>query len=486
MRHTLLTTLLLLCATTTFAEVTLPAVIGDNAVLQQNETVKLWGTATPKSKLTITPSWDNQQYTTTADKSGKWCTDVATTSAGGPYTITFNDGQELKISNVMLGEVWFCFGQSNMRLPIGGMNAQPVEGAADAIMLADESIPVRNFRSAYSWSFKEEESIGGSWRTNSPQNVGGFGAAAYFFALYLNKALKVPVGIVQVSWGGSSLEGWMSEEMLNKHRTYDFDTIRANPKPYRPQRTPSLIYNGVLSPLKNLKFKGALWYQGESNVNNELMEYPDLFKTMIETLRTEHFDCGEFPVYYSQLAPMRREKEVSEWTLLNEQMPRIMKILPRSGMICLADIGDEHCIHPRRKREVGERFAYWALGDTYGRAYIDYRCPEYRAMEILSADDKNPARIAISFDHVPQSLITPTNNKSVNFEIAGEDRVFYPAEIDIKFGRDKSNQITVWSEEVSAPVAVRYGFKDWFVGDLYNTFGVPVPAFRTDDWEVSL
>ncbi|MFI3259923.1 MAG: sialate O-acetylesterase [Rikenellaceae bacterium] len=473
----------LLCGVfTSQAKVKLPAVIASNAVLQRNETVNLWGEAIPNSKLTIRPSWTKQKYSTVVGEDGKWILPVETTEAGGPYSISFSDGETTTIDNIMLGEVWLCFGQSNMRMIMKGNGGQPVEGMMDAILQADSLIPVRYFRTEYQYGFEPKDDLVGDWRVNSPQYISMRGATPYFFSLYLQGVLKVPVGIVECAWGGSRIESWMSPSMIKEYDpNYEIPTDTGEAEVDKPNHKATLLYNGLLCPLQNLKFKGALWYQGEANLDN-IPEYPKLFKIFVESLRADHFDNGTFPFYYAQLAPYGGEKNKNTTLLMREQMAKMTDLVERTGMVVLSDVGEDKSIHPRRKQEVGTRFAYWALGDTYGYDYVAYRAPEFNTMRQVAANDLYPKRVAINFKHAPMGMsFADPAVSSVNFEVAGEDKVFYPATSRIGWGKD---HIEVWSDQVDEIVAVRYGFHDFFKGDLFSAYGIPVSSFRTDDWEL--
>ncbi len=472
--------LLLLCALAcgafiAQAKVTLPNVLATNAVLQQNENVTLWGKGEPNAKLTVRPSWTKQKYMTQISAEGDWSVDVETISAGGPYSISFNDGEELVIENILLGEVWLCFGQSNMRMVMTGNGGQPVEDLMNTILQADSMLPVRYFRSEYQSSFEPMEQIPGKWGVNSSKNVRTFGATGYFFAKYLQSILKVPVGVVEIAWGGSRIESWMSADMMKKFDPEFKPLADTGEKLKTPNHVATQLFNGLLAPIKNLRFEGALWYQGEANIGNG-DEYPALFKIFVESLRADHFDNGKFPFYYAQLAPYEKSSPY-----MRETMANMIDDVERTGMIVLSDVGEDLCIHPRQKKAVGERFAFWALGENYGYN-VGYRAPEYNSMRQVAANNLYPKRVALSFKHAPLGLCLgdPEATRSYNFEVAGEDRVFYPATARIGWGKD---HIEVWCEEVENIVAVRYGFKNYFKGDVYNSFGIPISSFRTDDWE---
>ncbi len=484
MKRFLLAWVVACCIATAQAKVKLPNILASNAVLQQNSSVMLWGEGEPNSKITIRPSWTKQRYTTQSASDGRWSVAVETISAGGAYTISFDDGSKeiTTIENIMLGEVWLCCGQSNMRMPMSGNKSggQPVEGVMDVIMQADSATPIRCFRADYQYSYKPEVEIPGEWRVHSSQNISSFSATAYFFAQYIHRALNVPVGIVECAWDGAKIEAWMSADMLRKYDPAYEIPVDNGEKPKQAYIIPTILFNGLLAPLKNLAFQGAIWYQGESNLHN-ISEYPALFKIFVESLRADHFDNGNFPFYYAQIAPYGSDQRNA---FMRETMAKMIDDVDNTGMAVLSDLGEEGRIHPRKKQEVGERLAYWALAETYGRRYegAGYRAPEFNSMRIIESANKSAVqRAALNFNYAPMGLCLRNSAvATTNFEVAGEDRVFHPATARIGSGKD---HIIVWCDKVKEIAAVRYGFRSYFDGDVYNTYGVPISSFRTDDWQ---
>lgn len=463
------------------AKVILPSILSDNAVLQRNSEVVLWGKATPNKKVKITTSWNGEKYQTLSDSEGNWQQTVVTSDAGVGYSVSFNDGETTTIQNILLGEVWLCSGQSNMELSLTGNPTQPIEQATDLIFKANKDIPIRLFKVEQNPMSAPQESCSGEWKENTTEAVAKFSATAYFFAKYLNEVLGVPVGVVTTSWGGTKIESWISKEGLSKIKEYDLSGLANKDSDERYHMQPTTLHNGMIYPLRNLKFKGMIWYQGEANRSNG-EEYLKLFPTFVGELRGL-FDCGDFPVYYAQIAPFGYAKK-NENVLMRETMAKLMSLVDKCGMVTLTDAGEETVIHPREKYKAGERFAYWALGDAYGIQGVDYRAPEYGDMQIMDADKRFPCRIAIRFDYAPRGVCFGdgmTAATTTNFEIAGEDRVFYPAQV--KMMPKNEYLLEVWSDDVPNPVAVRYAFKNYVKGDLFNTFGVPVSSFRSDDWE---
>ena len=248
------------------AKVTLPSVIGSNMVLQRNADVNLWGTADANKKVTITASWTKDKFSVKADDNGKWATTIPTVDAGGPYTLTFDDGEKTELTNILLGEVWVCSGQSNMEMPVGGYMYQPVDGATEHIKEAYKYSDIRMFTVPRCTSDTPVEDCDTMWRESSPMTVRTFSAAAYFFGKELQKMLNVPVGLITANWGGTRIEAWMSKECLNsvQDRNIEYD------KKYRGPNTNNVLYNGMIYPISKFTAKGFIWYQGCAPRNNRV------------------------------------------------------------------------------------------------------------------------------------------------------------------------------------------------------------------------
>lgn len=455
------------------ATITLPSFFGDNMVLQQKTDAAIWGWAKAGSTVQIITSWNKKKYSVKADASGRWKTKISTPEAGGPYDITLSDGTEIKLGNVLIGEVWLCSGQSNMEMPMKGYRDQPILGSNDAIF-ASRNDKIRLYTVPRSIKVQQQDSSKYSdWKIAGPETVSNFSATAYYFGKLLNDMLKVPIGLVNISYGGSSAEAWMNESGLKPFSDLVLptlaDTAKAN------MRTPTTLYNGMLRPFIGFAIKGCIWYQGESN-NGRPDQYEKLFPAMIAQWR-EEFGQGNFPFYFAQIAPFKygsptaavvNAKDNSAY-LRDAQRKAVAKI-PESGMIVLMDIGEENNIHPANKEVGGKRFAYMALAKTYGLKGFAYTSPSYDSLSV------NGNIATIRFKDVPNGLTT-FGKPLTNFEIAGADKVFRPAKAVIWRG-----SVMVSSPDVMTPVAVRYAFKDFVVGELFSTEGYPVSSFRTDDW----
>lgn len=448
------------------AEVKLPAIFGDNMVLQQQTDAAIWGQATANKTVEITTSWNNKSYSAKADSNGKWKIKVQTPSAGGPFSITISDGKSLTLKNVLIGEVWVCSGQSNMQMTMNGYRNQPILGANE-VVATSENKNIRLITIDRVKNLTPQEDFPGKWVECTPENVADFSATAYFFGKLVEQALNVPVGLICSSWGGTRIEPWMSEsgiknfdwvKMPDKNMTGDYN-----------QQTPTVLYNAMISPMAGYAIKGALWYQGESN-RNEPEEYEKLLPGLSENWINE-WGIGDFPFYYVQIAPYNYGTSGINSAFIRESMLNVSN-LPNLGMACVMDAGEETCIHPANKKVAGERLAYLALAKTYGKKGIEYSGPVLKEMKVEGSVVK------LTFDHAKNGLTT-FGKELKNFKVAGENKNFVPAQAFI------TNQgISVYAPNVEKPVAVRYAFEDFVIGELFNTEGLPASSFRTDDWEM--
>lgn len=458
---------------TALAQPQLPAFFSDGMVLQQQTDAAIWGKSAAGKTVKLTTSWDRKSYSAKADDQGRWKIRVRTPKAGGPYEITISDGQTLHLRDVLIGEVWLCSGQSNMEMPMKGFRDQPVIGANEAIFSADNP-QLRLFTVARAPRFRPQDTVKtASWKTAQPEAVADFSATAYFFGRQLQQSLKVPVGLVMISYGGTPVESWMSEGTLKAFPGVKIPAIADSAR--ITHRTPTSLYNGMIKPFIGYAIRGCIWYQGESNYEHP-DEYLTLFPEMVRSWRQE-FGQGDFPFYYAQIAPYNYTRlppfnaggKFNSAYLRDAQRKSLDKI-PNSGMIVLMDIGEETNIHPAEKAVGGQRFAYLALGDTYGRKGFAYRSPVPDSVKISNGS------VIIQFKDAANGL-TSFNKPLVNFEIAGADKMWRPARAVISKGA-----LHVSSPEIKDPVAVRYAFRDFVVGELYNIAGLPVSSFRTDEW----
>ncbi len=456
------------------AEVKMPAIFADNMVMQRQTNANLWGTATPNKQVTVTPSWNHKTYTTTSDASGNWKLAIPTPVAGGPYEIVVSDGNALTLKNVMLGELWLCAGQSNMEMPMKGFKNQPVEGANKAA-LKSKNGNIRLFTVKRNSSTEPVKEVSGEWLEANPASVREFSATAYFFGRQLEEILQVPVGLVVAAWGGSACEAWMNEDMLKAFPEAVAKIPQVQGKIESKNRTPTVLFKGMLSPLIGLSMKGVIWYQGEDNWNRA-HTYADMFSTMIKGWR-QLWKQGDFPFYYCQIAPYdygiitEKGKEIINSAYLREAQAKVEHMVPNTGMAVLMDAGFKEGIHPYDKRTPGERLALLALNKTYGIEGISGDSPYYKSMEVQNDT------VIVSFERAPMWICGKHSFESAQFKVAGADKVFYPAKAWIQ-----RSKVCVKSEKVPHPVAVRYAFENYAEGDLFGGDGLPISSFRSDDW----
>ena len=463
--------LILLCGAASLgAKVKLPALVGDNMILQQQTEVKLWGTAAPKAEVRVTPSWNGQTTTCRADKDGRWLLAVKTPAAGyTPYEITFDDGEKTTLKNILIGEVWLASGQSNMEMPLKGFAGCCIMNGADDIIVSAENKGVRMFTVPKHQTYELQTDCKGSWNISSIETAPDFSATAYYFATSLSRALRIPVGIICSAYGGSTVEGWISRELLE-----NYPDISLNPdsiERLHPMLRPMLMYNAMLKPLQNYTIKGFIWYQGESNVGRH-ETYAERLADMVQLWRKE-WGLGELPFYYVEIAPFN-STETTGCALLREAQFKAQALIPNSGMISTNDLVEPYeikNIHPKNKTDVGKRLAYMALSKTYHVPGIEAYGPVYKSMEVKDG------AVVLSFDHAEEGFNRLSGMEG--FEVAGSDKVFYPAKAEVFNNR----QIKVTCDKVAQPVAVRYCFRDFQPGNVANLRELPLYPFRTDDWE---
>lgn len=512
---------LLLIALPTIADVKLPALIGDNMVLQQHAKVPIWGTADPGEPVTVTlrsvpqvaatsgkpvtVTSSAQWVNTTANNDGRWMVSLDSLDAGGPFEMTIaGRNNTLTLRNVLVGEVWVCSGQSNMQWP--------VKASADA----EREIAAADYPMIRLFSVKQIVAEGplpdteGSWGTCSSQTVGDFSAVGYFFGRESHKTLGVPVGLIHSSWGGTPAEAWTSrpalesepefkpilerwERLLAKYsqvkKMYEDELAQwqpaaerakaeGKPKPAKPMQPPgpdhphraSGLYNGMIAPLIPYAIQGVIWYQGESNADRSY-QYRKLFPAMIQDWRGA-WKHGDFPFLFVQLANWREiqpEPVESAWAELREAQLMTLT-LPKTAMAVAIDIGDAADIHPKNKQEVGRRLALAAQSIAYGKEVV-YSGPIYASM--TTEGDK----LRLLFTQVADGLMAKGDEPLKGFAIAGQDHKFVWAD-----ARIDGDTVVVWSDQVPHPVAVRYAWADNPVCNLYNKAGLPASPFRTDDW----
>jgi sialate O-acetylesterase len=480
------------------------ALFSENMVLQQGIKVPVWGSANDGEQVTVTIQ--GQEISTTA-KDGKWKVELASLKAGGPFEMEIKGSNSIKYKNVLVGEVWVASGQSNMEWPVSLCSdpKKTIEESANprirlfTVPKLPTSGPVSNINS--------------SWHECNPKTIPSFSAVAYFFGRDLERTLKVPIGLINTSWGGTPAESWTSKACLEsepslkylaekhtsamKEYAASIDRYIAELEKYKqsvlsgaeegknlptppapgtnPARnawTPSTLYNGMIAPLIPYAIRGAIWYQGESNAGRAF-EYRTLMPTMIKNWRKD-WNQGEFPFFMVQLAPFMKieaEPKDSEWAELREAQLLTTLNLPNTGEAVITDVGHETDIHPRWKDVVGARLALAARAMAYGEKIV-YSGPVYKSVKF------DGSKAILSFDHVGGGMVSK-GGPLVGFTIAGEDRKFFKADAEIQ-----DDKIVVSCSKVEKPVAVRFGWANYPVVNLWNKDGLPATPFRTYDFQM--
>ena len=464
------------------AKVRLPHILGDRMILQQNTEARLWGWAKAGKTVKVTTSWSDAVYTAKAGKDGKWMVKVmAPAGSYQPLSITFDDGEQLTLNDVLVGEVWVCAGQSNMEMPVKGFGNCPVEGYNDEVVNANQYKGIHFVKIPSIMRMTPQEDADCEWKAVSPKTVSDASATGYFFAQVVNKALDIPVGLIMANKGGSRVESWFTKENLEKYTDEPTDTMGiVNFKPQWDYHRALVWGNGTFHPILNYTVKGILYYQGCSNVGDPGNQYSERMKILVDQWRSQ-FALGEIPFFFVEIAPYHYDNVDADWgAKLREQQYRASTIIPNSALVCTNDLVypyETTQIHPAQKKPVGQRLAYLALNKTYGMEEVGCMSPSFKDIKISNDT---------VFIHLNNDLGAINRFMGIEgFELAGEDRVFHPAKASHfwKPGGGYWNEaISIVSPEVKQPVAVRYCFKNFQIGNLKNAAGLPLFPFRTDDW----
>ena len=428
-----------LCAINGYAKVRLPNFFSDNMVLQQQTECHIWGWAEPGKKVIVLTSWDKKSHSTSAHWDGRFEVIVKTPKAGGPYTIWFRDGDTVQLSNILIGEVWICAGQSNMEMQMKGFKQQPVEGTIEELLHCKDT-NLRLFTVKRHVSLTPERDVIGQWSEANSASVRDFSATAYYFGKALRTTLDVPVGLIVTSWGGSACEAWMKADWLKAFPKVNQHVTEEDMKQLQ-QRCPTALFNGQLHPLVGYGMRGAIWYQGEDNVPR-YDYYAELLKAMVDGWRAE-WHQGDFPFYYCQRAPY--DYSLIDWKdsqYLREQQMKAETMIPNARMAVLMDAGLEYGIHPRKKRQAGERLAILALSNTYNQKGL----PDFAVYKEVTFQNDTAV---VSFDRSKEWVYFEHGTSSQNFEVAGQDKVFRPA-TKVWVSR---NRVYVVCDKVKKPVA---------------------------------
>ena len=450
----------------------------DHAVLQRETTVPVWGWGTPGAKVEVSASWNGVKAVAKVADDGSWSVVLPTGEAGGPYTLSVKCGKEsLSVNDIALGEVWICSGQSNMEMPIQGFGFQEIEGATEAILAAPETAAqVRVFDIKTPKKTSPEKDVDAHWAYTDGAVTAQTSAVGYFFARRLTKSLGVPVGIIVNAWGGSRIEPWMTNDMINASgiTAEDRKAIDAiEEKPDRWPETPELIWNGRVAPIVGYAAKGILWYQGCSNIGQNC--YDKLQAQMVRSWRAAW--GRELPFIYTLLAPYEHGDADGRWrphfveTQLNTE-----KLIDNAWAICTETLGNKVTVHPSKKKEVADMMVLRALQSVYGiYPGVSMELPKLKDV-VYEAD----GTVKVTLTEVWSNLGSISGRDVTGFELAGEDRQFHLAQAQIDWD---GQTIVVKCADVPHPIAVRYAFRNWMGANLAKSNGIPVPPFRSDDWD---
>jgi sialate O-acetylesterase len=511
---------LLLATTALRAEVKLPTIFSDGMVLQQQQLVRVWGTGEAGEDVKV--SFGEQTHNTVTDPSGQWSITLNPMNANAvPANLVVSGKNMITLKNVLVGEVWVCSGQSNMQWTVNQA------GNAEAEVAAANHPQIRMFNVERIPNMAPQTDCKGIWEEATSANVGDFSAVGYFFGRHLHQVLKVPVGLINTSWGGTRIEAWTSRESLEERpcaiemladwkdhvskwdaakeqaafdkRKADWQVqvkkideenakLPADKKKTKPQAPrppddpaktphhPSVLFNGMVAPLVPYGIKGAIWYQGESN-QKRAFQYQELLPTMINDWRKQWVDAFSF--YIVQLANFGNGKPVTTdpgvadtWVELQEAQTLTAQTLDKCGIAIINDIGEQNDIHPKNKQEVGRRLALWALAKDYGKSGTEYSGPLYLS-SVIQGD-----KVRVQFTHTGTGLKTRDGGEPKQFQIVGADKKWAWAKAKIE-----GSEVVVWSDSVPQPVGVRYAWTSWPEGaNLINAEGLPASCFRTDDF----
>jgi sialate O-acetylesterase len=494
------------------AEVRLPKVFSSHMVLQRQKPIVVWGWAQPNETLTIKIGDTTRQAQ--ANQRGEWKANLPAMEAGGPYTLTVSGSSSLTCEDVLVGDVWLCSGQSNMEMGIGR-----VQNAKEEIATADHP-KIRLLKVQRKWSATPLDDIEGVWKVCSPSSVAadgwnGFSAAAYFFGRELQQKLDVPVGLIDSTWGGTRIDSWTPPEgfAMVPALKQEYDSVQlADPRssiheqklgrtldetehwlaearkamtdhalvpsmptypaellPPHDVQDPTTLYNGCIHPLHPFALRGAIWYQGESNLGDGAL-YAEKMKALVGGWR-QVWDEGEFPFYFVQIAPYNYGGDPERMGVFWEGQALAAREIPNAGMAVINDIGDLKDIHPKNKQDVGHRLALLALANTYGQKDINCSGPTFKSLA-LEGD-----KLRVTFDNFDAGLSSRDGKPLTWFQVIDADEggfVKADAQID-------GASVVLSSAEAKRPVAMRFAWSMLAQPNLMNSAGLPAAAFRAGD-----
>ena len=449
-----------------------------NMVLQQNSKFTISGKGTPDEKIRINCSWDKDiNYIVNVSDKGSWYKEVQTPSASFDKRIIIVKGKtEVVFSNILIGEVWICSGQSNMLFRVKDV----INGDAE-VFHANDYPNIRLLNMERKQSDKPLTAFNSRWEVCSKSTIAMFSAVGYFFGLELHKKLNIPIGLINASWGDTTGEVWAERNSVLNSSDNDVKegALRNDKTPRVTPETPykiGSVFNAMIYPLKNISIAGAIWYQGESNQNYPYY-YPELLKILVQSWRkTWNLTEAKFPFYISQICPYKRKHNFPTFyanPTMRFMQVKASKLIPYCALECNDDIANLNNIHPKNKQDVGLRLAWLALNLTYGKEeYTNKRTPLFENYEI-SAN-----KVTVNFKHTGKGLKTIDGKPPTMFEIAGEDRIFFSADAVIS----GKNNVILSNSNISNPIAVRLGWSYVKRTNLVSSENLPVSVFKTYEW----
>jgi len=472
------------------AELRLASVITDHAVLQRDAPIHLWGEASPAEKIAV--SFHGQSIATTANSLGLWDVWLKPEPAGGPFTLTVHGSTELTRSDLLVGDVWFASGQSNMEMPLSGFPPSAHVTNADQEIAQADLAQVRLLRVEHQSSDSPLAGFSGVWQPCTPATAKDFSAVAYFFAREINRREHIPIGVIDSSWGGTPIDSWISLDALSADaalmpafaaRAHFADEqthlslMEAAEKsadaeaaahhlpppqhPWHPDPTswiPAGLYNGMVAPFTPYAVKGFLWYQGETDsASDRAGLYAKLLPTLIADWRRQ-WGQGNLPFLFVQISSF--DSPAENWGLIRDSQRRTLHVI-NTGMAVTLDIGQRDNVHPPDKQTVGARLAVAGRAIAYGETGLEFSGPLYRRIT------REGGAVEIWFDHAEG--LHSKGSEVKGFEVAGADGHFVAATAKVQ-----GTSVVVSSSEVTEPVQVRYAWQSFTDASLYN--GVPLPA----------
>jgi len=492
------------------AEVRLPKILSDHAILQRYEPIRIWGWATPGEAVTV--QFHGQERIAVANELGKWKLWFSPEAAGGPYTIVVSgrtrDEKEavssITLNDILVGDLWVASGQSNMQMPMKGFASVSayVANGAEELNHADLN-DVRLLHLARTSSYFPLDDISSSWTQCTKQTAADFSAIAYFFARNLKEKEQVPIGIIDATWGGTPIFSWLSmdqigsdpglmtifsawsqftdsltdrELILQKENREDDAAEKAGKlRPEHPWHQdgipsqPASLYNGMIAPLTHFAIKGVIWYQGETETHDnpsQSLDYARTFAALIQDWRT-HWGIGDFPFLYVQISSFSAPQDDEAWGAIRDAQRRVLSV-NNTAMVVTLDVGEKNNVHPSDKQTVAARLALAAGALAYRKRDIEYSGPLFR--RAISAGSE----MRVAFDSSASGLVVH-GPQLEGFELAGPDGKFLPATAQI----DSSSVVIIQSQVVRNPVYVRYGWKSWSNANLFNGQGLPASTFTS-------